>query len=129
MMLLKEQTPVLAGVIPAFEIFLTKWEKLAVSKPWIDEGLKWVTKYYCRLDSSDAYVIVMCKFHFTLKEYTLNNSWLVINPSIHFSWIEKNWEDEYKKVGMATIKTLVSIASLVWIHVAYSTVDEKKVLP
>jgi hypothetical protein len=76
MMLAKDETPVLAGVIPAFEIFLTKWEKLAVKKPhlkpWIDEGLVWATKYYRRLDSSDAYVIAMCKFRFTSKEYTLN---------------------------------------------------------
>jgi hypothetical protein len=70
-MLSKEETPVLAGVIPAFEIFLSQWEKLAVKKPrlkpWIEVGLLWVTKYYKRLDLSDAYVVAMCKFkfHFT----------------------------------------------------------------
>jgi hypothetical protein len=112
MMLSKDKTPVLAGVIPAMEIFLTKWEKLALAKPhlkpWIDVGLTWATKYYRRLDSSNAYVIAMCKFHFTLKEYTLKYSLLVINPSIRFSWIQKNWEDKYKKCAMATIKKLVS---------------------
>jgi len=75
MMLSKDHTPVLAGVIPAFEIFLTKWEKLALAKPWlkdwIDVGLSWATKYYRRFDSSDAYIIAMCKFCFTSKEYTL----------------------------------------------------------
>jgi hypothetical protein len=73
MVLSNDQTPVLAGVIPAFEIFLTKWEKLAVAKPhlkpWIDEGLLWATKYYRRFDSCDAYVIAMCKFFFMLTEY------------------------------------------------------------
>jgi hypothetical protein len=68
-MLSKDVTPVLAGVVPAFEIFLGKWETLAEVKPWlkpwIDVGLSWATKYYKRLDHSDAYVIGMCKFRFT----------------------------------------------------------------
>jgi hypothetical protein len=75
MLLSNDKTPVLAGVIPAFEMFLTKWEKLAARKPllkpWIDVGLSWATKYYRRLDSSDAYVIAMCKLCFTSMEYTL----------------------------------------------------------
>lgn len=68
-MLSKDETPVLAGVIPAFEIFLTKWDTLAVAKPWlkpwIDVGLSWITKYYQRLDLTDAYVVAMCRFYFT----------------------------------------------------------------
>jgi hypothetical protein len=64
-MLSKEETPVLAGVLPAFEIFLTKWEKLATVKywlkPWIDVGLSWAYKYYKRMDLTNAYVIAMCK--------------------------------------------------------------------
>jgi hypothetical protein len=63
MVLSNDKTPVLAGVIPTFEIFLSKWEKLAKNKPhlkpWI-EGLIWATKYYRRLDSSNAYIIAMC---------------------------------------------------------------------
>ena len=77
MMLSNDQTPVLAGVIPAFEIFLTDWEKLAVTKPWlkpwIDVGLAWAIKYYRRFDWTDAYVIAMCKFRFTSKEYKIKN--------------------------------------------------------
>jgi hypothetical protein len=78
-LLSKDETPVLAGVIPAFEIFLSKWDKLAEAKPWlkpwIDEGLFWVTKYYRRLDLSEAYVIAMCKFRFTHgRSITLNIS-------------------------------------------------------
>lgn len=65
-MLSKEETPVLAGVLPSFEIFLTKWEKLATVKlwlkPWIDEGLSWAYKHYNRMDQTSAYVIAMCKF-------------------------------------------------------------------
>lgn len=119
-MLSKEETPVLAGVIPAFEIFLSKWDKLAIAKPrlkpWIDEGLKWATKYYRRLDLSDAYVVGMCKFCFTHDRSITLNTWIVINPSVRFSWIEKNWDEKYKKHAVTTIKTLVSIATLIWIH-------------
>jgi hypothetical protein len=67
-MLSEEENPVLAGVIPAFEMFLSKWDKLAIQKPWlkpwIDVGISWVVKYYQRLDASDANVIAICKFCF-----------------------------------------------------------------
>lgn len=64
-MLAKEVTPVLAGALPVFEIFMTKWDTLALKKPWlkpfIDEGTEWAKKYYVRMDDTDAYVIAMCK--------------------------------------------------------------------
>ena len=70
-MLSKEETPVLAGAIPAFEIFLTKMEKLAEVKPhlklFIDEGLSFAYKYYNRMDQTNAYVIAMCRFFFLVK--------------------------------------------------------------
>lgn len=37
-----------------------------------------------------------------------NLNLLVINPSIHFSWIENNWDEKYKNRAMAEIKALVS---------------------
>lgn len=64
-MLAGEKMPVLAGVIPVFEVFMTKWEglmkKKPVLKPFIEEGLKWAKKYYIRMDNTNAYVIGMCK--------------------------------------------------------------------
>lgn len=30
-------------------------------KPWTDIGVHWATKYYIRMDDTDAYVITMCK--------------------------------------------------------------------
>jgi RNA binding exosome subunit len=67
-MLAKDKTPILAGVIPVFEIFMTKWETLAEKrqwlKPFIDEGLRWANKYYIRLDKTTAYVVAMCKSSF-----------------------------------------------------------------
>jgi hypothetical protein len=69
MMLAKDSTPVLAGVIPMVEIFMSKWETLAEKKAWlkpfIDEGLKWAKKYYIRLDNTTAYVVAMCKCHYS----------------------------------------------------------------
>jgi len=71
MMLSKEATPVLAGVIPAFEIFLTKMEKLAEMKPhlnsFITEGLSFAYKYYSRMDKTVAYIVAMCMIFFLVK--------------------------------------------------------------
>jgi hypothetical protein len=59
----REETPVLSGSLPAFEMFLTSWEIMAEKharlKPFIDIGLLWANKYYCRMDNSRAYVVAM----------------------------------------------------------------------
>jgi hypothetical protein len=59
-----EQTPLLAGVIPVFEIFISGWErlkkKLAHLAPFIQPGLDSACKYYSRTDLSKAYIIGMC---------------------------------------------------------------------
>lgn len=55
----------LSGAIPAFEIFMTKWEKLAEGRsnlsPMVKEGLVSAYKYYDRMDQTRAYVVAMCK--------------------------------------------------------------------
>jgi hypothetical protein len=60
-----ESTPVLSRTIIDFEKFMTEWEKLGdkheILKPWTDIGLRWATKYYIRMDDTDAYVLTMCK--------------------------------------------------------------------
>jgi hypothetical protein len=59
-----ERTPVLSGAIPAFEMLMTKWEKIAESdtlKPLVEPGLEWTTRYYRRMDGTKAYIISMCK--------------------------------------------------------------------
>jgi hypothetical protein len=59
----REKTPVLAGSLPAFEMFMTAWETLGDKhprlKPFVDIGLKWAKKYYCRMDQTKAYIIAM----------------------------------------------------------------------
>ena len=63
-MLSKEETPILAGTLPAFEIFLTKLETLAKVKPrlknFIEEGLTFAKKYYRGMDDTGAYIVAMC---------------------------------------------------------------------
>ena len=61
----RETNPVLAGSIPAFEMFMTSWEYLAEKhprlKPWINIGLEWASTYYSRMDLTKSYIIAMCK--------------------------------------------------------------------
>jgi len=56
---------ILAGAIPAFEMFMTSWECLAEKhprlKPWINIGLEWASTYYSRMDGTKSYIISMCK--------------------------------------------------------------------
>jgi hypothetical protein len=62
----KEKTPVLAGAIPSFERFMSRWERLAEKNahlaPAIQIGLDFATKYYKRMDDTDAYVVAMCEY-------------------------------------------------------------------
>ena len=59
----REETLVLAGSLPAFEMFMTTWEVLAEKhvrlQPFIDIGLTWVNKYYCKMDQTRAYIVAM----------------------------------------------------------------------
>jgi hypothetical protein len=60
----KEKTPVLAGVIPSFERFVTSWELLAKKNPHlrtaINTGLMFANKYDKMMDDTCAYLIAMC---------------------------------------------------------------------
>lgn len=61
-----ERAPILAGAIPAFEAFMTTWEKLGEEHPhlkrFIKPGLDWAYMYYRRMDRTRAYIIAMCKY-------------------------------------------------------------------
>ena len=61
----KQKTPVLAGVIPTFERFMTAWESLAEKNPHLREainrGLSFATKYYSKMDATKVYIIAMCE--------------------------------------------------------------------
>lgn len=60
-----DSTPILSGAIPAFEIFMTAWERIREkhkeTKNWVDVGLTWATKYYDRMDCTQAYIMAMCE--------------------------------------------------------------------
>lgn len=68
MVMAGEKNPILAGAVPAFELFMTRWELLADKnprlKPWIDEGLVWANEYYCKMDDTKAYVIAMREYDY-----------------------------------------------------------------
>ena len=69
-MLSGEETPLLAGVIPVFEIFITGWEKLWDKQKhlarFIQPGLNRMYKYYLKMDNTKAYVVAMCKYQVSL---------------------------------------------------------------
>jgi hypothetical protein len=58
-----ESTPILCGAIPAFETFMSRWERIIVEhprlKPLIQPGLDWAYMYYDRMDRTGAYIIAM----------------------------------------------------------------------
>jgi hypothetical protein len=58
-----ESTPILCGAVPAFEMFMTRWESLIQDhprlKPLIQPGLDCAYKYYGRMDRTQAYIIAM----------------------------------------------------------------------
>jgi len=60
-----KKTLLLCGSIPTFELFMSKWKKLADDNPHLEEliqpRLKWVEKYYSRMDCTSAYIITMRK--------------------------------------------------------------------
>ena len=60
-----KSTPVLCGSIPLFELFMSKWKKLAKENKhlveFIQPGLDMVYKYYDRMDYTSTYIIMMCK--------------------------------------------------------------------
>jgi hypothetical protein len=57
--------PVLSHAIAPFEMFMTEWERLGeqhiLLRPWMKIGLDWATKYYIRMDDTEAYIVAMCK--------------------------------------------------------------------
>ena len=59
-----ESTPILAGAMPAFEVFMTQWEQLG-KQPHLERlikpGLDWACRYYAQMDRTQAYTIAMCK--------------------------------------------------------------------
>lgn len=57
-----ETTPLLSGAIPAFEMFMTRWETMSQHpnlETIIAPGLEWAAKYYKRMDRTRAYIIAM----------------------------------------------------------------------
>ncbi|KAJ6617266.1 hypothetical protein B0H10DRAFT_1797772 [Mycena sp. CBHHK59/15] len=64
-----ENTPILAGSIPAFELFISSWKSMLADTDlqneniakFIQPGLDIATNYYNKMGDTDAYIIAMCK--------------------------------------------------------------------
>jgi len=60
-----ESTPILSGAIPAFELFMSRWETCLETQPclktYIEPGLKCAYEYYRRMDRTNAYILAMGK--------------------------------------------------------------------
>ena len=61
-----ERTPILAGAIPSFEMFMSRWEKLVAEHPHlaplVEPGLNLTYNYYGRMDRTRAYIVAMRKW-------------------------------------------------------------------
>lgn len=61
-----EKLPLLSIVVPAFEMFMTRWETLSERHPhlapFIEPGLAKARQYYSRMDDTKAYVVAMGEF-------------------------------------------------------------------
>jgi hypothetical protein len=108
-----ESFPVLAGAIPALEIFMTAWEEMGDKhphlKPFLDEGLKFAKKYYRRMDRSRAYTIAMCECPHCYQDTPGFFLLIVLNPCIRLTWIKKHWGDDYLHGAEDMLKALVSL--------------------
>lgn len=108
-----ETTPIMSGAIPAFESFMTKWEKLGKGNlslsPMVNAGLKSAYKYYNRMDHTKAYVVAMCKQTDSIKPAKTNILSAVINPARRFGWIKKHWGENFIERAENTIQQLVSL--------------------
>ncbi|KIP01667.1 hypothetical protein PHLGIDRAFT_80269 [Phlebiopsis gigantea 11061_1 CR5-6] len=97
----RENLPVLGGAIKSYEYYLTALERCKngfferekkdhPAMRFVDTGLKWGTKYYCRMDCSKAYVIAM-----------------FLNPTLRLEWIQHTWDDEWIERATETIRAEV----------------------
>src|SRR5271154_3186957 len=109
-----DQNPLLAGVIPIFEVFITGWETLKIKRPhlghFINPGLDSAGKYYSRTDLTLSECV---RSSHPVRVFPLIENFSVVNPSIRMTWIMNNWEKEWSDKAVGIIQGLVNI---VWFH-------------
>jgi len=108
-----ETTPILASVIPTFKLFMTQWEDLSKKHstltPWINIGLRYVMKYYGRMDQTRSYIITMGESFRIMIVISIWRRYVqVLNPTIHMSWIRAHWGLQYISKAEQAIKDTVS---------------------
>ncbi len=107
----KEKTPVLAGVVPTFEVTMTALQCLGKQNPplkrYTDVAVEYFKKYYSRVDNTPAYVIVMCSFLLFALSYSHSYIFPVLNPNVRLQWVEANWEQNYINTAINHVKDAV----------------------
>lgn len=79
-----EHSPLLGGVIPAYETFVLQWQSLSSSPKWhpqigafILEGLPTALKYHKLMRENKMYMYAMCKWYIYLsRNHELNLKFL-----------------------------------------------------
>lgn len=106
-----DASPVLAGTIPAFELFMTAWECLAEKhgrlKLWIKISLEWATTYYSQMDNTKAYILSMGECRVSCACLMLIHH-KVLNPCYRMSWIRQHWDEAYITKAEQIVKAMVS---------------------
>ncbi|TFY55049.1 hypothetical protein EVJ58_g8494 [Rhodofomes roseus] len=84
--------PLLAEVVPLFELFMQDWEQQARMKPQyrraIKGGLKLAAKHYKKMDDTDAYVLAM-----------------FVHPLYRLEHIREHWDKDYIQDSEELIKS------------------------
>jgi hypothetical protein len=117
-----ESHPILSGAIPAWEQFMTTWEKLSDEQPHlaplIKKGLDWAYLYYGRMDHTRAYVIAMCKWNHSSSPLRTTQHCIdkVLNPAYRMSWIMKHWGRDYIGKAETIIRQTVSLFRFLFLH-------------
>lgn len=111
-----EATPLLSGVLPAMERFVTRWETMQETYPAmsdiIDTGLQKIIEYYNKSYKQKAYPIAMGTDHFVQapKAPTDISVAVVLNPSQKLRWISKNWGEKEQEWAISVVKKEVSLS-------------------
>jgi hypothetical protein len=109
-----ESYPTLSGAIPAFETFMSAWEKMIKEKPnlkpLITPGLEWAYKYYARMDRTKAYIIAMCEWIIPFNAWITTHTCIykVLNPTMRMEWIHAHWDRSFIDKAETAVWEVVS---------------------
>jgi len=116
-----EQTPILSGAIPSFEMFMSRWEKLITEQPRLEHviqpGLIIMAEW-----TAHVLTLLQCvSVNYFFKKS--NDTFAVLNPSIHMSWIRNHWDRDYISQAEGKIWETVSHFRISWACLTHCAQD------